>query len=74
MEQRADLYLHSTMLLLYLLTQGVSPSGALIYIPLCFYFIQLPHELHEVPAYDLHSTMLLSRILATFRSCYIQLN
>ena len=45
-----------------------------IYIPLCFYFIQLPHELHEVPAYDLHSTMLLSRILATFRSCYIQLN
>ena len=55
-----------------------------IYIPLCFYFIRCCFRYWFLLKLHLHSTMLLlypvrviivlSRILATFRSCYIQLN
>ena len=52
------LYLHSTMLLLYLPKHLLPRGSAHIYIPLCFYFIER-RKIRYARTIHLHSTMLL---------------
>ena len=53
------LHLHSTMLLLYLKNPFITQFVVFIYIPLCFYFIDLLNLFSSRISSHLHSTMLL---------------
>ena len=54
-----DMHLHSTMLLLYPIFSGKGMRCTIIYIPLCFYFIDMNYLLGSSTKTNLHSTMLL---------------
>ena len=56
-----NLYLHSTMLLLYQRSSVENIDRSWIYIPLCFYFIgRKPHQKHNRASFTFHYASTLS--------------